>query len=174
VASGRATERRRGITPSERERFWENESFAAVGHTTAKGFPKLTYAGLRKQGRKVFAVDPSVDAINGDKTYPDLASLPERVEAVVLEVPREETESWVRQAADASIRNVWIHMTRETPEALALAKERGLNVLTGTVPASRSTARATCARERSPTADHPEAAAVRVTGAGHEQDLPRD
>lgn len=114
------------------EQFWNHESFAVVGHTAKKGFPKLTYGGLREQGRKVFAVDPSVDEIEGDKTYPDLASLPERVEAVVLEVPKEETADWVRKAADAGIRNVWIHMTRETPEAIALAKERGLDVLTGT------------------------------------------
>jgi predicted CoA-binding protein len=118
--------------PSAYEKFWENESFAVVGHTAARGFPKLTYGGLRRQGRKVFPVDPSVDQIEGDKTYPDLASLPERVDAVVLEVPKEETEAWVRKAADAGIRNVWIHMTRETPEAVALAKERGLNLLTGT------------------------------------------
>ena len=118
--------------PSDHEMFWTQESFAVVGHTARRGFPKLTYAGLRRQGRKVFAVDPSAAEIEGDKAYPDLASLPERVEAVVLEVPKEETESWVRRAADAGIRNVWIHMGRDTPEALALAEERGLQVLTGT------------------------------------------
>ena len=41
-------------------------------------------------------------------------------------------EEWIRKAADAGIRHVWIHMNRETPEALAVAKERGLDVLTGT------------------------------------------
>jgi predicted CoA-binding protein len=118
--------------PSEHEKFWTHESFAVVGHTARRGFPKLSYGALREQGRKVFPVDPSIGEVQGDKVYPDLASLPEKVEAVVLEVPKEETQDWVRQAADAGIRNVWIHMTRETPEALALAKERGLNVLTGT------------------------------------------
>ena len=58
--------------------------------------------------------------------------LPEKVEAVVLETPREETEEWVKKAADAGVRSVWIHMARETPEAVALARERGLEVLTGT------------------------------------------
>ena len=37
----------------------------------------------------------------------------------------------MRQAADLGIRSVWIHMGRDTPEALALAKERGLEVHTG-------------------------------------------
>jgi hypothetical protein len=34
--------------------------------------------------------------------------------------------------ADAGIERVWIHMTRETPEALALAEEKGLEVHSGT------------------------------------------
>jgi predicted CoA-binding protein len=118
--------------PSKHEEFWTSPSFACVGHSAKKGFPKLSYGGLKKQGKKVFAVDPSVDEIDGDRTYPDLASLPEKVEAVVLEVPKAETRDWVGKAADAGIQNVWIHMTRETPEALALAKEKNLNVLTGT------------------------------------------
>jgi predicted CoA-binding protein len=118
--------------PSRYEEFWTHPSYAFVGHTARKGFPKLSYGELKKQGRKVFAVDPSVDQIEGDPAYRDLDSLPEKVDAVVLELPSEETEDWVRKAADAGIRNVWIHMTRETPEAVALAEERGLNVLTGT------------------------------------------
>jgi predicted CoA-binding protein len=118
--------------PTEHEEFWTNSSFAFVGHSAAKGFPTLSYGELKKQGKKVFAVDPSVDEIAGDKTYPDLASLPEKVDAVVLELPKQETEDWVAKAADAGIQNVWIHMNRETPEALALAGERGIKVHTGT------------------------------------------
>jgi predicted CoA-binding protein len=41
----------------------------------------------------------------------------------------------VRQAAEAGIKNVWIHANRDTPEAVELAKEKGLNVLTGTCAA---------------------------------------
>jgi len=118
--------------PTEHEEFWTNSSFAFVGHSTEKEFPTLSYSELKKQGKKVFAVDPSVDEIAGDKTYPDLASLPEKVDAVVLELPKPETEDWVAKAADAGIRNVWIHMNRETPEALALARERGIKIHTGT------------------------------------------
>jgi predicted CoA-binding protein len=59
---------------SVREEFWTNSSFAFVGHSAEKGFPTLSYGELKKQGKKVFAVDPSVGEIAGDKTYPDLAS----------------------------------------------------------------------------------------------------
>lgn len=117
---------------SAHEAFWAGSSYAFVGHSATKGFPRISYGELKKRGGKAFAVDPSVEQVGGDRTYPDLRSLPERVDGVVIEVPREETLDWVRQAADAGITNVWIHVNRDTPEALQLAQERGLNVLTGT------------------------------------------
>jgi predicted CoA-binding protein len=118
--------------PSDYENFWTKSSYAVVGHTAKKGFPKITYGELKKSGKKVFAVDPSVEAIGGDKAYPDLASLPEKVEAVIIEVPKEETRGWVAKAADAGIANIWIHQRRDTPEALELAREKGLDVCHGT------------------------------------------
>ena len=53
------------------------------------------------------------------------------VDAVVLEVPKTDTAEWVRRAADAGIRNVWIHSGRETPGALEVGRERGLEMHTG-------------------------------------------
>ncbi len=120
---------------SKYEEFFLNRSFAVVGETKKKGFPKLTYRALKDWGKKVFPVDPSMEEIEGDKTYPDLKRLPEQVDAVVLEVAKEDTKDWVAQAAETGIENVWIHMQRETPEALALAKEKGMNVLSGTCAA---------------------------------------
>ncbi len=117
---------------SAHEAFWTQSTFAFVGHAAAKGFPRISYTEAKRCGKKVFAIDPSVDEIDGDKTYPDLRSLPVKVDGVVVEVPREETLGVVRQAADAGIKNVWVHMNRHTPEAVEFAKQQGLNLLTGT------------------------------------------
>ena len=117
---------------SSHERFWGNERIAFVGDAAGRGFPTLSYREARGIGKKVFAVDPSTREVAGDPVWPDLASLPEPVEAVVLEVAPEDTARWVERAADAGIRKVWIHMGRETPEALALAEQRGLEVVHGT------------------------------------------
>lgn len=112
--------------------FWDHRTFAVVGHAAAKNFPRLTYRGLKQLGKDVFAVDPSMTEFEGDPVYPDLASLPQPVQCAVLEVPREHTAQWVERAADAGIKDVWIHMGRETPEALALARQRGLDARSGT------------------------------------------
>ena len=76
------------------------------------------------QAYEVLDTDP-------EEAFDDLASLPAPVDAMVLEVPKEETAEWVARAVDAGITNVWIHMGRETPEGLALAKEKGLEARTG-------------------------------------------
>jgi len=118
--------------PSNYETFWDNERFAVVGNTEKKNFPRLTYAGLKDWGKTVYAVDPSVEKMDGDPVYADLSSLPGDIDAVVLETPQEDTAAWVEQAAEAGVKDVWIHMTRDTPEALELAKDKGINVRHGT------------------------------------------
>jgi predicted CoA-binding protein len=119
--------------PSKHELFWRNRSFAVVGRSDTTPFPELTYKALKAAPETtVFAIDPTCDTIDGDPAYDDLEGLPAPVDAIVLEVPKEETASWIKRAADAGIGKIWIHMGRETPEALALARENGIEVCTGT------------------------------------------
>jgi len=116
---------------SSRQSFWDHDSFAVVGHSAKRNFPKITYTKLRDAGKTVYAVDPSVERIDDDATYPDLAALPGPVEAAVLELPKDETADWVARVADAGIGAVWIHQMTDTPEALELAHARGLEVCSG-------------------------------------------
>ncbi len=70
--------------------------------------------------------------MQGDTVYSNLASLPEEVDRLILEVPKKETKDYIEQAAAIGLKNVWIHMNCETAEALELAKEKGINVRYGT------------------------------------------
>ncbi len=118
--------------PSECERFWEGDSYAVVGHQgSSKAFPKITYGALKERGKTVYAIDPGTGEIEGDKAYPDFATLPHPVQAAVLELPKDETAAWVAKAADAGVTEIWIHQMTDTPEALAEAEKRGLKVITG-------------------------------------------
>ena len=117
---------------SEYESFWQAQSSAVVGHSARRAFPRISYGALRDLGRTVYAVDPSADRIEGDPAYPDLASLPGPVEAVVLELPREETAEWVARVAELGVKDVWMHMNTDTPEALAAARAAGLRARHGT------------------------------------------
>ncbi len=117
---------------SNYETFFTLGSFAVVGRSQAKPFPLLSYRRLKAMGKQVYAVDPSTDVIDGDRAYPDLGGLPSPVAGLIVEVPKVETKDWIAAAANAGIRDVWVHMAHDTPEALALAKEKGINLRTGT------------------------------------------
>jgi predicted CoA-binding protein len=118
--------------PSDREHFWTASSYAVVGHSSKRSFPKITYGALKKAGRTVYPVDPSAETIEGDRAYADFAALPKPPDADVLELPREETLDWIEKAAAAGIKKVWLHQNTDTPEALAAAARLGLEVCSGT------------------------------------------
>ncbi len=119
--------------PSTREDFWNQSSFVFIGDSRGKrAFPKLSYGAAKKLGKTVYAVDPAGGTVEGDQAYTDLNGLPGAVDAAVLEVAKQDTAEWIGRVADAGIKNVWIHQQTDTPEALSLAKERGLRVEHGT------------------------------------------
>lgn len=117
---------------SKHEAFWQHASYAVVGHSARAPFPKLTYGALKALGKRVVPVDPEADTIEGDKALGSLAAIPHALDGVVIEVPPEETKGWVEQAAEKGVPRVWIHMNRDTPEALAVAKDKGIEVCSGT------------------------------------------
>lgn len=118
---------------SKFEAFWDHQRYAVVGKSAVKPFPSLTYGALKaRPGTTVYAVDATAEEIDGDQTVEDLAHLPGPVDGAVLEVPKEETAAQVEAAVQAGVPRVWIHMGRETPEALQLAEEAGMEVCSGT------------------------------------------
>jgi uncharacterized protein len=118
---------------SEHEQFFALESFAVVGDTSGRPFPKLTYGNLKKLGKKVYPVDLSgEEKVEGDDNIGALDKLPGKVDAVLMEVPRERTVEVVKAAAELGVKHVWIHMGSETPEALAVCEENGILARTGT------------------------------------------
>lgn len=119
--------------PSERETFFELESFVVIGDTSRKNFPKLTYGNLRKAGKTVYPIDlGGKEEIEGDKAYASVADLPESVQGAIVEVPSDTVMDPIRQVADAGIQDLWLHMKSDTPEALAFCEEKGIRVRYGT------------------------------------------
>lgn len=119
--------------PSEKERFFSLHSFAVVGNSDLKPFPRLTYLNLRAtQGKRVFPVElGSPSTVEGDRAYESLAALPEEVEGVIVELPRDQVMPVVQQAAEAGIKEVWLHMKSDSPEVLWFCREHGINVRWG-------------------------------------------
>lgn len=101
-----------------------------VGASTdrAKFGNRVLRAYLRK-GLEVYPINPSANAIEGLMAYPDLKSLPTRPRGVSIITPPAITERIVVEAADAGARFVWMQPGAESPAAVRIARERGLEVI---------------------------------------------
>jgi predicted CoA-binding protein len=104
--------------------------YAVVGASNdhAKFGNRVLRAYLHK-GWKVYPVNPREPVIEGLTAYPDLKSLPEAPRGVSIITPPSVTERVVVEAADAGARFVWMQPGAESPEAIRLARERGLLVI---------------------------------------------
>jgi predicted CoA-binding protein len=100
----------------------------------------VIYRKLKSAGYEVFAVHPSTSTFDGDRCYPDLSSIPGRVDGVVIVNRPDVTEAIVRQAVGAGIRRVWMHQslaragTSVSPEAVRFGQEHAISVIAGACP----------------------------------------
>ncbi|MEW5827435.1 MAG: CoA-binding protein [Chloroflexota bacterium] len=106
----------------------------------------LAYNKFKENGYQVFAVNPRISEFNGDPCYPDLASIPEKPEAVFILTSPKVTDQIVRQCVDLGIKHVWMHcmmgtrpglaasMTSVSRDAVAACRENGIAVIPGSCP----------------------------------------
>jgi predicted CoA-binding protein len=106
----------------------------------------LAYNKFKENGYQVFAVNPHITTFHGDPCYPDLKSVPEKVDAVFILTKPQVTEQIVQQCVDLGIKHVWMHcmmgtkpglaagMTSVSPAAVELCKANGITVIPGACP----------------------------------------
>jgi len=112
--------------PSEKERFFLLESFAIVGCSKEKPFPKLTHANLKKMGKEIYPVD--LDGGGGEGGEEILTSLDEiskPVAGVIIEVPKERTMEVLRAAAEKGIQKFGSTWGAIPPRCCSSALTRG-------------------------------------------------
>jgi uncharacterized protein len=96
------------------------------------------YKRLRERGYQVFAVNPNTDRVEGDQCYPDLASIPGGVQAVVIGTRPELAEKTMRECAELGIKHVWMHRGpgagSVSDAATGYGREQGITVIDGGCP----------------------------------------
>ncbi len=113
------------------EQFLRGKTLAVAGVSRdPKAFGHQVFLQLRK-GRTVYPVNPLADSIAGIPCYPSLRDLPGAVDGAVIVVPAGQTERVVQDAIAAGIRQLWIQQRSETPAALKLCREQGIEVIAG-------------------------------------------
>jgi predicted CoA-binding protein len=110
--------------------FLAGDSFAVVGASrNREKYGNKVLRSYLQAGRRVYAVNPKAEEVEGQPCYPDLASLPERVHGVSLVTPPAVTERVVEEAAAAGIGYVWMQPGAESAVAIRRAEELGLTLI---------------------------------------------
>lgn len=128
------------MDPSDRIRAFLDEPRIAVAGVSRDGdLPaNAIYTRLRDSGRTVVPVNPATDTAEGDPCYPDLASLPEPVTAVLAATPPRGTEELVDECLRLGIPRMWIHRSFGEGSVSTAAVERaragGMEVVVGGCP----------------------------------------
>jgi len=119
-------------TQDDIDRFLRSTSLAVIGVSRERrGFGYTVFHDLRAKGYRVFPVNPATSAIDGETCYAGVASLPEKVDGVVLVVPPPRTEEVVREIAAAGISQVWMQQGAESEAAIAYCHEQEINAIHG-------------------------------------------
>jgi predicted CoA-binding protein len=127
--------------------FLVQKKIAVVGVSTKRETGcNMSYKKFKQTGYQVFAINPHLTSFEGDPCYPDLRSLPGKVEAVFILASPTVTDQIVAQCVELGIKHVWMHcmlgtrpglaagISSVSTEAVRICKENGIAVIPGSCP----------------------------------------
>jgi predicted CoA-binding protein len=113
-----------------REILLSAKTIASVGLSSNQNKESYWIASyLKEQGYKVIPVNPTADEILGEKSYPDLASVPDKIDVVQVFRRPEDVPPVVDDAIQAGAKVVWMQEGIAHEEAAEKARQAGLQVV---------------------------------------------
>lgn len=132
------------------EDFLNQKTFAVSSPSPNDPASNAIYRTLLKKGYTVYALNPEVDTFDDKPVYPDLKSMPEKVDGVVIVTDKKRTEEIVRECVELGVPRVWMHDAMGThprigkgmskkvgsvsEEAMAICRENNITVIPGSCP----------------------------------------
>ena len=117
---------------------YKRVAVTGVSRTPESHGSNAVYRRLRERGYQVFAVNPNASEVEGDRSFPDLKSIPGAVEAVVIATRPEFAESTMRECVELGIKHVWMHRGPGAGSVSATAtsygRQHGVTVIDGGCP----------------------------------------
>ena len=114
------------------EDFIAAQPVAMVGVSrNPKKFGQMAFRELREKGMNIIPVNPAVGEILGEKTYPDVKSLPSEVGGVIIMTKKDQTAAIVKEARNKGIKNIWIQQNSDSKEAIRELEGSDINYITG-------------------------------------------
>ena len=114
----------------EKEILASSRVIAVVGLSSNPERPSYLVASyLKENGYKIIPVNPNENDILGEKSYPDIASIPQPVDVVDIFRRPEDVPAIVEGAIGIGAKAVWMQEGVVNEEAAAMAKRAGLKVV---------------------------------------------
>ena len=103
--------------------------FSSEGAEVANGL----YKKFKENGYHTIAINPKFEEVKSVPCYPNLKSVPEKVDAVMISTPPQATFDVVKECIELGIKHVWIHKSigngSFNAEAVELAEKSGLEII---------------------------------------------
>ena len=114
------------------DNFLCQQKIAIVGVSrNSKKFGNVVYKDLKKKGYRVFPINPNAPEIEGDRCFPAVEALPEKVDGIVLVTPPEQTEKVLENAEKVGIKRVWLQQGAESEKAIQFCEEKNIDCVSG-------------------------------------------
>lgn len=109
------------------------KTIAVVGISNRESDPAYTVpAYLQNQGYTIYPINPKYDQVLGEGAYPDLLSLTNPVDVVLVFRRSDFVPEIINQAIEIGAKVVWMQEGIVNPDAAEVAKDAGLNVVMDT------------------------------------------
>jgi predicted CoA-binding protein len=110
--------------------FLAQGPWAVVGASSNREkYGNKVLRAYQQRGMEVYPINPKEPEVEGLKAYPNLSALPKKVRGVSIITPPPVTEKVVAEAAAAGAQFVWMQPGAESPRAVEIAQEKGLQVI---------------------------------------------
>lgn len=107
------------------------KTIAVVGHSDNPQRTSYQIAQyLRSVGYTVYAVNPTIDEIDGEKSYASLADVPVPIDIVNVFRRSEYLVDVVQQAVAVGVGAIWAQLGVDDPEARTIAIDAGIPIAT--------------------------------------------
>ena len=119
--------------------FLRGRRFAVAGVSRHRGqAANAVYQKLRSSGYQVFPVNPNAAEVEGARSYPNLESIPGRLDGVVVATHPQVSADVVRQCIDSGVGHVWFHRSfgagSVSTDAVRACRDHGIACIVGGCP----------------------------------------
>ncbi len=127
--------------------FLAQKTIAVVGVSERRDTGcNAAYQRFKDAGYTVFPVNPHQKTFRNETCYPDLKSIPGKLDALFILANPSVTDQIVEQCVDLGVKHVWMHclmgtkpglgagMTSVSQDAVNKCRENGIAVIPGTCP----------------------------------------